>query len=437
MTQKNFALPRGTNDILPADVTLWQRIEAKARQIFSIYGYKEIRTPFFEETELFIRSMGEISDVVEKQMLNVRSSKKSDAQDIGENSLSLRPEGTASIVRSYIENSFDKKESLSKLFYIGPMFRGERPQKGRLRQFHQIGVEAIGPDGYSPYLDAEVIALSVEILKNFGLSGFQLKINTLGALENKGKFRDFLKKELKGKLRELCSDCQDRFERNVFRILDCKNKDCKQVVRHLDLSYNWLDEESKDYFSKVKEALNLLNVSFEEDPTLVRGLDYYTHTVFEVTHASLGSQDALGAGGRYNSLVTDLGGACVGAVGFALGIERILLSLPQEQNPKEENLKVFVIALDETSVKIAFQILNILRREGIKADMSFRVSSVKSLMRLADKSAAPFVILIGENERKGEFVTLKNMRQGTQEEVSFKGLDCGSLVEKISVSLRA
>lgn len=415
---------------MPFDIVKWQEAEVRARNFLKLYGYQEIRTPFFEETALFVRSMGEHTDVVEKQMLNVRSSKKAGAQDAEESGFSLRPEGTAGVVRSYIENSLDKKESLSKLFYVGPMFRGERPQKGRLRQFYQIGVEAIGPDSFSAFLDAEVIALSVNLLKSLGLNKFQLKLNTLGTAEDKKKFQVTLKEKLKVFLCALCPDCQDRYERNVLRIFDCKKEGCQHVVKGLSLGQDWLGEESRNYFKKVKEALKLLEIPFEEDYRLVRGLDYYTHTVFEITDSSLGSQNALGAGGRYNNLVNQLGGPDVPAIGFALGIERILLVLPQREE-KKNPLDVYLIALDEAAVTASFCLLNCLRQKGVKADMSYRLSSVKSLMRLADKSQAPFVIIIGENEVKGEFVTLKNMVEGSQEKVSVKNGDYQLLINKV------
>ncbi len=426
-----FFLPRGTSDILPSEVFLWQEVEAKARDTLKLYGYKEIRTPIFEETELFARSMGKTSEVVQKQMLNILSPQHPDAEDSKISALTLRPEGTAGVVRSYIEHSLDKKESLSKLFYIGPMFRGERPQKGRLRQFHQIGVEAIGVDSISPYLDAEVIALSVHLLQNLGLNQFQLKLNTLGTPEDKKKLQEILKEKLRASLSELCPDCQDRYERSVLRILDCKKMTCKDVIQGLTLGREWLGEESSYYFNKVKEALSILNIPFEEDFNLVRGLDYYTHTVFEITDSSLGSQNALGAGGRYNNLVSQLGGSDIPAIGFALGIERILLAMPKEDKKVGENVQVYLIALDEVSLKVSFQILNSLRGQCVKADMSYRLSSMKSLMRLADKSGALFVGIIGENEVKGEFITLKNMREGSQEKISIKNGDYQLLVNKV------
>jgi histidyl-tRNA synthetase len=431
---KKFSVPRGAADILPAEIPLWQDIEAKTRQIFAKYNYREIRTPIFEETELFARSIGKTSDVVQKQMLNLQPQKKSDAVDIHVGELSLRPEGTASVVRAYIENSLDRKEGISKFFYIGPMFRGERPQKGRLRQFHQIGVEVIGSGAVHPYLDAEVIALNVSLLKAFGLQDFELKINTLGSLKDKENFSKSLRKLIDPKISDLCADCRQRFERNVFRILDCKNKACREVVHGLRLNAPHLSEESRTHFDQVKEALDSLGVKYTACYDLVRGLDYYTHTIFEITVSSLGSQDAVSAGGRYNHLVSQLGGPEVPAIGFALGIERAILAMAKSQQLTTRRPSTYIIALDERSFKRAFQILNILRGNGVSSDMSYRISSMKSQMRLANKIGARAVIVMGEAELEKEFVSLKDMETGTQEEISIKNADytvlTGKLIER-------
>lgn len=416
---KIFSLPRGTADILPENISVWQSIEKNVRGLFFIYGYKEIRTPIFEETDLFARSMGQTSDVVQKQMLNIMPQNTSEEQE-SKSFLSLRPENTASVVRSYIENSVDRKESLTKLFYIGPMFRGERPQKGRLRQFHQIGVEALGPGSSFPYLDVEVIALGVHILKSLGLNNFKLKINTLGTPEDKENFSKFLREALQSKLSLLCPDCQNRFERNVFRILDCKVKTCQEIVQSIKMDYSFLSPDSLNYFNLVKEGLDQIGIAYEVDHHLVRGLDYYTHTVFEISDSSLGSQNALGAGGRYNNLVSQLGGPAVDAIGFALGMERIILALGENKSENKESISTFIVAMDDASLKKAFVILNELRQSGVSSDMSYRLSSMKSQMRQADKQNARSVIIIGENEIKKEAVALKDMGQGTQEEVSIK-----------------
>ena len=403
-------VPRGTSDILPTAIPLWRDIEAKARLLLRTYNFFEIQTPIFEQTSLFKRSLGQTSDVVNKQLLELVSPDKEEGS-------ALRPEGTAPVVRSYIENSMDRQGGISKLFYIGPMFRGERPQKGRLRQFHQIGVEVIGANTATPYLDAEVIALNVALLWTLGVKDFRLKINTLGSPQDKEHFSKALRKALQPDVNKLCEDCQDRFERNVFRILDCKNSDCRAVAAKIHLGHGHLSEESRKYYAQLKDILQSLKVEFEEVPTLVRGLDYYAHTVFEITQSSLGSQDALSAGGRYNDLVAQLGGPQVDAVGFACGIERILLATADENKPQPDPLTVYVIALDEKIFPKAFSILQKLRASGISSDMSYKVSSMKSQMRAADKAGSKYAAIIGEEEDKKGVVALKDMKTGQQQEI--------------------
>ncbi len=420
MKHSSFSVARGTADILPGDVLAWQEIEAKARQILFTYHYQEIRTPIFEETELFARSMGQTSDIVSKQMLSLQKNTREGESGESKKSYSLRPEGTASIVRSYIENNLDKKENLSKLFYLGPMFRGERPQKGRLRQFHQIGAEAIGPNSASPFLDAEIIALSIVLLQSFGIQQYTLKLNSLGSQENKKNFSDLLRKQIYDQKSSLCPLCQDRFERNIFRVLDCKNKECQKVVQELNFGQDHLSKESQQYYQQVKQALDFLAISYQEAPGLVRGLDYYTQTVFEITSSALGSQDALGAGGRYNQLVYELGGSQgVDAVGFSLGIERILLALGQDQKTKRQDLDVFLVAIGEAGFLKAFELLNHFRQENISSDMDYRSGSIKSQMKAADKACARYVIIIGQEELDKEIVTIKNMRTGQQHQAAW------------------
>jgi len=418
---KKFSVPRGTSDILPADSLQWQKLEAVSRQVLTIYHYQEIRTPIFEESELFARSMGQTSDVVNKQMLSLAAQKSDDKEALTLSGLSLRPENTASVVRSYIENSLDRKEQLSKLFYIGPMFRGERPQKGRLRQFHQIGAEAIGPQSAHPLLDAEMIALSVHILKALGLKNFKCVINTLGTAKDKDNFSKYLKKSLKPHASNLSEYSQLRLERNVFRILDSKDNKDQKILKEIQIGSDHLADESRTYYENVKAALVNLDVAFEESPYLVRGLDYYTHTVFEISDDSLGSQNALGAGGRYSHLVEQLGGPKVDAVGFALGIERILLA----SGESSENcipLDVFLVALNEDALAKGFHFVNQIRQSGISCDMSYKLGSVKSQMRQANKYQAKKVILLGEEEIKNETVMLKDMVKGEQEAVCIRNL---------------
>ena len=432
--KKSISIPRGTTDILPEDTSRWISLEQSARRLLGCYGYNEIRTPVFEETELFARSVGQTSDIVQKQMLNLApQGMSSDAQDIGPTVLSLRPEGTAPVVRSYIQNRFDRKERLSKLFYIGPMFRGERPQKGRLRQFHQIGVEAIGPESGSPYLDAEVISLCVALVDVFGVKDFDLKLNTLGTSRDKEHFGEHLRQEFQSCISDLCPDCQDRYKRNVFRVLDCKNTTCRKVVQSLSLDYQYLSDESRAYFESVKAILDSQGIRYIQDPRLVRGLDYYTHTVFELSCPNLGSQDAVGAGGRYNDLVEQLGGPKADATGFALGIERLLLVSGKSGGdlPGTDSLDVFMIGLGEDAVGRAFHLVQALRARGVSADMRFSADSLKSQMRQADKSYAAFVLMIGEDELAKGTVVVKDMKSGAQEEMSLEDME--GLVGKLKM----
>ena len=406
---KKFAVPRGTSDILPDAIPLWEALESKARKICKSYGYREIRTPVYEDVNLFKRSLGQTSEVVNKQLLELASGKEDEG-------FALRPEGTAAVVRSYIENSLDKNESLSKFFYIGPMFRGERPQKGRLRQFHQIGAEAIGPNSASPFLDAELIALAMHLLEGFGVKGLKLKVNSLGTEEDKKNFASRLREELSPYKNQLCDECQSRFERNIFRILDCKNEQGKQFMLPTDRAWALTQsQESKDYFQHVLACLFNLGLKPEVSHTLVRGLDYYTHTVFEITAEGLGSQDAVGAGGRYGGLVHELGGSeNVQGIGFALGIERVLLASGQTISAPS-GLDAFVIAMKEEYQPQAFLILQQLREAGISSGMNFAGGSMKSQMGRANKANARFALILGEDEIKNNTVALKDMKVSQQE----------------------
>ncbi len=409
-----LAAPRGTADVLEA-VYFWQQIESQARRILNIYGYREIRTPIYEDSALFKRSLGSTSDVVNKQLLELAPQ--------GDEQYALRPEGTAAVVRSYIENNLDKKESLSKLYYIGPMFRGERPQKGRLRQFHQIGVEAIGPNSASPYLDAELLRLAMHLLKEFGVKEPRLKINSLGSKEDKEHVSAWLRREFAAHKAELCPECQARFERNVFRVLDCKQESCRRLVASIVVNLP-LSKESQDYFTEVQRSLTDLGVEFHIAPHLVRGLDYYTHTVFEITAGGLGSQDAIGAGGRYSGLVHELGGDAkvnFGAIGFALGMERVLLS-KGNVDAVQPGVDAFVIPMEVAYFPKAFSLLDALRQAGISADLSYNGGSLKSQMNRANKANAKYALILGEDEIKNNAVALKDMQVGKQEIISLNDI---------------
>jgi len=395
----------GTKDILPEETPFWQAIEAASRKVFLLYNYKEMRPPIIEEAVLFNRSLGESTEIVQKQMFLTKT---------GKDVYALRPEATASIVRAYIENNLDKTTGLTKIYYIGPMFRLERPQKGRLRQFHHLGCEAIGSQ--DAYLDVEVISLADNLLKAYSIDGYEIEVSSLGCRKDKNKLTEILRNKLKGRLSELCTDCHNRFKHNVLRILDCKNEACLQVIHKLDIHDEYLCPECKTHFDKVRSGLESLKIGYKVNPYLVRGLDYYTRTVFEITHNDLGAQNALGAGGRYDNLVEDLGGPSIGAMGLAFGIERLLL-VAGRRSPVAGQKLVYLITMGEEAKKHGFNLLDNLRKAGIASDTDYENKSLKGAMRRADDLGTRYVLIIGEDELKKNTVTLKDMSSGEQREV--------------------
>jgi len=408
---------RGTKDILPDTVSKWVAVESLARDLFAKYGYIEIRTPIIEDTALFKRSIGDTSDIVQKQMYTF--------QDRGERSITLRPEGTAPIVRAYLENNINNKQGLTKLFYMGPMFRAERPQAGRQRQFHQIGVEAIGSS--SPYLDAEIISLIAVFLERAGINNFVVKINSLGCADDKDKFSAVLKKELKLKSGSLCEDCQQRFEKNIFRVLDCKNPECKKIVGangHSPLlkTSAILCKDCSGHFDKVKEGLDLLGIKYTVDNHLVRGLDYYTKTVFEVTSSALGSQDALAAGGRYDNLIKDLDGPDAPAVGFAIGIERLLMAQDKCRGEVTSPLrnKVYIATLGEEARKKGFKLVSALRNADVSCLMDFEDKSLKAQLKAASNQGCHYAAILGDDELAKNKIILRDMSKSEQSEISIE-----------------
>lgn len=403
---------RGTKDILPDEAGVWQKIEDISRDIFAVYGYKEIRTPFFEEVELFRRSVGETSDIVTKEMYVF--------PDRGGRNLALRPEATASVVRAYIEHNLDKKERFVKLYYIGPMFRGERPQSGRNRQFNQIGVEALGSS--SPHLDCEVISLFAAILNALGISGFTLSVNNAGCRKDRKENIARIKKALFGKTGELCPECQDRYERNVFRVFDCKNEPCREIAYALPSETISFCDECDRHFSIVKDALSDLHINFKYEPHLARGLDYYTKTVFEVTHPALGAKDAIGAGGRYDDLIYDMGGPPLGAVGFALGVERTIMALGEKFSSGRRVPSVYIATLGEGAYRAGFKLLAALRDKGVASCIDYEGKSLKAQMRAANDMSARYVALIGEDELEKGGITLKDMSSGEEQTVKTEEL---------------
>jgi histidyl-tRNA synthetase len=407
--KQNMKALRGMTDILPHEVPSWQCAEAAARSIFARYGYEEIRLPLMEETALFTRSIGEETDIVQKQMYSFK--------DRGERDVSLRPEGTASVARAYIEHSMDQVSPISKLYYIGPMFRNERPQAGRLRQFNQMGAELIG--SASPYADAEIISLMMGLLEACGLTGAELNINSLGCEKDKKAFEKLLRKEFAPKANALCPDCKKRYEKNILRVFDCKNDSCRQLLRSAPKITECLCESCSSDFEEVKAALDSTGIKYSPSPFLVRGLDYYTGVVFEITHKNLGAQDAVAAGGRYDNLIGDIGGPRMPACGFAVGVERMLLAAQKtgQEAPKKTVTEIFLIGLGRQAQRETFKVLAQLRKKGVSCQMGLDDKSLKSQMRFADKIKARRVLIIGDSELKNGAALIRNMENKEQKEI--------------------
>ncbi|MFZ6034506.1 MAG: histidine--tRNA ligase [Melioribacter sp.] len=411
----------GTKDILPGDIPKWRYIENLVRSILEEFNYNEIRTPIFEETRLFARGIGEETDIVSKEMYTF--------EDRGGMSLTLKPEMTAAVVRALIEHSLHKKSQLNKLFYISPMFRQERPQAGRLRQFHQFGAEAIGSN--DPYLDAEMIVIAHDILKEIGLKNLTVVINTLGIPSERESYKNELKNYLKNHYDRLSSESKKRYETNILRIFDSKEEQDIEIMKNAPLLIDSLGKESIEHFDIVKNALDKLGVKYEIEPKLVRGLDYYTHTTFEIVSGSVGSQSALCGGGRYNGLVAQLGGDDLPGVGFAAGIERILLACENENilNVPDDKIDVYVALLDKNLNEDSFILTTRLRQKGLKAERDYLSRSVKAQMREANKLNASYVLFFGGEEYKDKKAVLKNMESGEQTDISIDDIE--SVVEKI------
>lgn len=415
--------PRGTKDILPDTVGEWTYVEQKIRELCDRYGYQEIRTPMFEHTELFHRGIGEGTDVVDKEMYTFT--------DRGQRSITLRPENTASAVRAYLQNKLYGENSLTKLFYIGSMFRYDRPQAGRMREFHQFGIEALGEE--NPAVDAEVIMLAMDFLTSLGLKDLKLSLNSVGCPKCRPIYRKVLQDYFRDKLDTLCDDCKDRFERSPLRILDCKADADKPFMPAAPKITDCLCDECKDHFHKVQEYLTQAGVEFELDPRLVRGLDYYTKTAFEIKYSPLGAQSAIAGGGRYDGLIEEIGGKPTPAVGFASGLERVLLALEKQELLPEmtKTADAFVVALGESASGPAFKLLTKLRQAGLKANMDYAGRSMKAQMKQANKAKARFALIIGEDEVKESCVMLKDMEKSEQQKVSFD-----TIIEKLCAEVK-
>ncbi|TDL82185.1 histidine--tRNA ligase [Peribacillus frigoritolerans] len=408
----SFQIPRGTQDILPGDVERWQYIENTAREICRYYQYKEIRTPIFEHTEIFQRGVGESTDIVQKEMYTF--------QDRKGRSMTLRPEGTASTVRAFVEKKLYAQPSQpTKLYYIGPMFRYERPQTGRFRQFVQFGVEALGSN--SPAMDAEVISLAMELYRTVGLKKLKLIINSLGDADSRKAHREALIAHFEPRIGEFCSDCQKRLQQNPLRILDCKVDRNHELMATSPSIMDYLNEESRAYFNKVQQYLTDLNIEFTVDPNLVRGLDYYNHTAFEIMSDAegFGAITTLCGGGRYNGLVKDFGGPETPGIGFALSIERFLAALDAEnvELPIEQSIDCFVVALGDKAKDRSVSLVYELRKAGLTAEKDYEDKKMKAQFKAADRYKAKFVAVLGEDELERNIISVKNMETGTQVEV--------------------
>lgn len=402
-----LSAPRGTTDILPAEARRWAGLESAMREVFARYGYGEIRTPIFEHTELFARGIGEDTDVVEKEMYSF--------EDRGERSLTLRPEGTAGAVRAYLERRLDTEPQPVKLWYAGPMFRYERPQAGRARQFHQLGAECIGTE--DPAADVEVIAMVAALFRRLGLTKYELHLNSIGCPECRPAYVRKLRAALEPVRGSLCKSCQDRFERNTLRVLDCKRESCRELTKNAPVILDSLCRDCDGHFAQVRRYLDELAIPYVINTRLVRGLDYYTRTVFEFLSPHLGAQDALGGGGRYDGLVETLGGPPTPAVGFAAGMERILLAAEGTLRGEAAALDAYVATLGDAGRRVGVVLAERLRRAGLRAELDYMGRSLKAQMRQANRLGAKTVLIIGDDEAKAGTVQLRDMESGDERTV--------------------
>ncbi|MFL2931533.1 MAG: histidine--tRNA ligase [bacterium] len=413
MPKPKFTTVRGVHDSLPESFYTWRHIENVARNMFSLFNYQEINIPIFEQTSLFQRGIGTETDIVSKEMYTF--------DDKGGDSITLRPEATASICRAYVQHALYNKQKLNKLFFIGPMFRYERPQSGRLRQFHQIDAEAIGSK--DPAIDAEMITMLMNFLKSLGLKDLHLQINNLGDLESRKSYSKELEVFLLDKGNSLDSEIKDRIKKNPFRFLDSKDPKHQELIELAPTNESFLDTDSLEHMESVKSYLDSSNIPFSYNKRLVRGLDYYCFTVFEITSENLGAQNAVCGGGRYDKLIEELGGPETPAIGFAIGIERLLQLVSEstiEESSHSKNPEIYIISLGKEPMSLSFQISNQLRESGIRTELSFDGGSMKSQMKKANRSSARFTLIIGEDELLSNSATLKNMSDSSQEEINLK-----------------
>ena len=404
-------IPKGTKDLLPQDSYKWQFIENTAREVAKIFNIKEIRTPTFEHTEVFLRGVGETTDIVNKEMYTFT--------DKGGRSITLKPEGTAGVVRAFIENGMASSALPAKLYYLTQCFRYERPQAGRLREFHQFGIEYFGAK--TPDTDAEVILVAKTFIEKLGIKNVSLYINSIGCKECRKKYEEALKNYLKANFDNLCELCKSRFEKNPLRILDCKNQDCKKIVENAPSILDYLCDDCSNHFEQVKKLLTLSNVEFKIDHNIVRGLDYYTKTVFEFVSENIGAQGTVCGGGRYDGLVKELGGTETCGIGFAAGIERLLLLMENTgvEIPKDDGVQIYIASMGEQAQEKAFCLVKSLRENGVIAELDHMERGIKAQFKYADKIGAKYVGVIGSDEIEKGIIKIKNMSDGQETEVSF------------------
>lgn len=404
---------KGFKDILPEEVGRWRYIEDKAREIFGNFGLREIRVPVLEKTELFKRSIGEVTDIVEKEMYSFT--------DRGGERLTLRPEATASVIRAYLQHSMHAADPVAKLFTIGPMFRRERPQKGRFRQFHQINVELIGMD--DPRADAELILILITFLRKVRLSDIHLEINSLGCFRCRPSFRQEITGFFRDRKDALCGDCLRRLETNPLRVFDCKVESCRQSIAEAPELLDYICPECLDHFEKVKEYLTAFDIPFKVNAKMVRGLDYYTKTAFEVSTGLPGSQNAVAGGGRYDSLIKELGGPDIPGAGFAVGFERLLSLLSLKDEELKAQPLLYIASLGDEAGRLAYILCNQLRILGIWAEMDYSGRSLKSQMRRSSKLNSSYTLILGEREIRENRAELRDMKKGTQQTLSLDNID--------------
>lgn len=406
--------PRGTKDILPQESYKWQYIENNIRKICREFGFDEIRTPSFEHTELVQRGIGETTDIVQKEMYTF--------DDRGGRSITLKPEGTAPAVRAYVEHNLSQEAQPAKMYYITPVFRYERPQAGRLREHHQFGIEIFGAE--NPSADAEVISLAMTFLKRLGIENLKVNINSIGCPECRKNYNEALKEYFKANFENLCTTCQDRFQRNPLRILDCKNPECKEISKDAPLVLDHLCQDCKVHFEGLQEELKTLEIPFVVDPHIVRGLDYYTRTVFEIISESIGAQSTVCGGGRYNNLIKECGGSETPAVGFGLGIERLIITLEASGGtiPVPEGPAIFIAALGDAAKLKSSKIILQLRNAGISCERDLMLRSLKGQMKYANKLNARYTMVLGDDELNRNIAKLKNMENGEETEIQITNI---------------